>query len=144
MAHKDEVRNAAFALYVQEKSYEEIGRILKVNRNTIARWHNEENWTQRLEDIKARTKEKLGEDIAEIRARQIKIAKAAQQDYVKHLQAEPGTTTYQDADRAMKHELLLSGEATEKIETLNKTISVNIIVPANGARNKLEAVSETV
>lgn len=116
MSYKQEVIDSAFALYSQEKSIAEVGRILKVSQFTLFSWKRKFNWTQRLEKLKEKTEEKTIDDLSEMRARQIKIVQDTQKDYIKKLERQEGETTYSDADKAMKHEIFVRGGPTERTE----------------------------
>lgn len=115
MKYNQEEVNKAFALYVNGAEQEEIADALGVARNTITTWKKKFNWEAQLKDVQEKTKEILVTDIAQIRARQIKICQAIQSKFIERLKLENNINA-QDADRAMKHELLLLGEATDRKE----------------------------
>jgi hypothetical protein len=113
--HSKQTKEEAFALFVNDKSLAEIGRLLDVSRQTLSKWKAEGNWAERTKGVDAKVAAKIDENLTEIRIRQRNIAKATQADYIKHLQANPKKTQYRDADAAMKHELLLAGQETERV-----------------------------
>lgn len=121
MAYPLKLHLQAFTLYCQNKSKEEIARQLGISKNTILAWHHKEKWDEQREKAIQKAVKKTGEKLAEIKARQIKLSRAIQGVYTQKLQGiQKGRLkndlTATDADRAMKHELLLAGEVTSREE----------------------------
>jgi len=111
------LREEAFNLYVLGKKHAAIARALDVTRQTIVTWSKEEKWLDRQKRITEKVKSIQEETLAEVKARQVKIAKAVQGKYIDRLKNDPKLNVeYRDADSAMKHELLLLGESTERTE----------------------------
>ena len=118
MAYKQEIRNEAFALFTQEKSIPEISKILGVTKTTLFNWKKADKWVERHEKIKKKALEKFNDDLSEVKLRQLRVVKAVLTKFAQRLLNDPKLKiTYKDADAAMKHELLLIGEPTERIES---------------------------
>ena len=136
----DKRREKAFQLWqTGEYTLVDLAKEIGVNPVTIGAWKKKYNWITRKEEIDKKTQEKVGEKLSDIRARQIRIAKAAQADYLTRIQMtqHKGSTTYHEADKAMKHELLSVGEATERTEeNLNFTDIHKIYEKWEKTRNK--------
>lgn len=114
--YKLDVKEQAFALFAQEKSIADIGRIMKISQHTLFRWKKDGNWAKRMGEVSKRVKEQSIGSVSDMKLRQIGLTMATQIDYAKTLKANPGKTTFSDADKAMSREGLLRGEATERSE----------------------------
>lgn len=110
------LREEGFTLYANGHSITDVAKIVGRTRETVSRWKREEKWEERLQKIEEKASQKLNDDITEIRVRQRQICKAVQSAFIKKLKKSPDEINYSDNDKAMKHELLLAGEATERKE----------------------------
>jgi len=115
--YSEALKNKALELYVSDYTLESISKLEGMpTRQTLGIWKATYEWDKKKRQALELAGERLNINLAEIKERQLKIARATQGDYAKKLKAKPGDTNYGDADRAMKHELLLAGEATERVE----------------------------
>jgi energy-coupling factor transporter ATP-binding protein EcfA2 len=95
----------------------DIAKSLNISRQIITIWKKKYKWSDWLNDITLKVKEKLGEDLSEVKTRQAKICKLAQSKYVEALRDAKTKVTGTDAVNFMKQELLLIGEATERVDS---------------------------
>ena len=116
--YKQEIRDEAFSLYAQEKSIADIGRILKISKYALFKWKKKDNWAQRLESVQRKTRAKAIDTLSDIKLRHMKICRAVQLRFAQQMAEDASSKIgFQDADRAMKHELLIIGEATDRVES---------------------------
>ena len=131
MAYSKKTKTKAFKLFCEGVPIEQIGKQLEgsPSKNTIWKWHNQGNWKERLAKIDRRADEKVGEGLAEIKSRQRRLIKNFYAEYLKAAKAGNAPPVLpKDIINAMRHELLLAGEETERVgvnllEMVNEVIS---------------------
>ena len=123
MNQKDN-KDKAFNLYCDGYSLYEISKNFfngYPTRQTIAKWIKKDGWEERRKEVLTRMKQKVNErladNLADIKERQIKISQAVQGKFIERMKNDENLKiTPMDAERFMRHELLLKGEATEIVE----------------------------
>lgn len=86
------------------------------SRVTLSKWKHQYGWIEKKKLASESAFKEINENLTGIKLRQLKVAKAGQEDYMKKIKIEPGTTTYGEASKAIRDERLILGEATERIE----------------------------
>ena len=124
MAYTNEVREKAFELYFNDTPVEQICDKIKpfagkkISKDTLWKWKKKYNWDARKEKLLDKTREKAGEKLTDIKLRQLAISKKIQAQFVEQLndKENPKIITTNEAVKAMQHEMLIMGEATERVE----------------------------
>jgi len=114
--YNKQTRDKVFKLYGSGEPIERISKDLGISKTTIYEWLRKYNWKGRAEAIQQKVNEQLDETITDIKKRQRQIIKATLAKYVKDLQEGNVNVSASEIERIMRHELLLSGEATERVE----------------------------
>jgi len=118
MVYSNKVRNEIFTRWAEDDiPMLQLARDYGINPDTLWKWAGKQDWYDRKVQIRREADRITDENIAQVKARQRKICKAVQSNFVTQLQSnKKPKMTAQDNDRAMKHELLLCGEATSREE----------------------------
>lgn len=118
----------AFDYYVRlgkERSYAEVAAKYGVTKKTVTRRAAGENWAERLKTVERRARAKaddrLGETIAEMHTRHLKMLKAVQSRALKAVQEFPLTNGQQGmrmVEMAIKMERVIRAEPNEQDQTV--------------------------
>lgn len=104
------------------RSLEEVGRRLGVSGNTIGEWSKAFRWKERIAErekfVSELVAQKAIEDEATSRANALKICRAVQIKFAQSLQSGTALICAADFEKAVKLELLLRGQATDRTEIL--------------------------
>lgn len=127
LRHKD-----AFEYYYtlgSKRSFRLVQSEYKVSGKTIASWSKAFNWQERIQqrdiEVSKGLEKKTNKEIINDKANYVRIIKEAMRQFEENLNKKkvPLEST-QDMERLTKLHLLLTGEATEREETMNVTINV--------------------
>jgi len=117
--YSDKIRERAFSLFCQGMPMETISKKHfkgRPSKQTLWKWHNEEGWKKRKAEIDKEVDKGVDETLTQMRARQRRVCRAIQIEYIRDLKAGQAKILTSDIANIMKHELLLAGEATERTE----------------------------
>ena len=132
--YDDRVRNKAFSLYCQGVPLEAISKKHfngRPTKATLWQWLKEDNWKQRKQELDQRVDEELNETLTQIKTRQRKIMRGIASKFIKDIQPIPirdkaGNIIGEEPSKVnigvgdminlFKHEMLLAGEATERLD----------------------------
>lgn len=137
----------AFHMYVAmggDRSLVRLAKELKVPASRVRAWNTKNHWSSRLRDIDQRVAEKLKkeaeksviESVVAIKKRQADIAKIVISNMMKRLNQmiQDGIGldfNVSDLEKMMKHELLVTGAATESTGINPVTLfNINLSAPA--------------
>ena len=117
MTYSKEVIDQCFQYYLQGKTLHWIEHNYKKSppRATLSDWKKRYNWKEKRKEITKKAEDIIGENLAEVKARQLKVIKASIMNYVKAMKDGEVKVNPKDIVNLMKHELLLLGESTENI-----------------------------
>jgi hypothetical protein len=113
----------------EKRSFRLVQGEYKVSNKTIASWGKAFNWQERIQqrdiDVSKGLEKKTNKEIINDKANYVRIIKEAMRQFEENLNKKkvPLEST-QDMERLTKLHLLLTGEATEREETMNVTINV--------------------
>ena len=115
--YSKEIHEKALNLYLEGNSLRSIGKKIGITRQTLSTWAKKENWVKSNKRVGEKALEKIEDTSAEMRKRQIKICQAAEQKWLRQvLENMNQKITLSEVIGAMKHELLLAGEITNRNE----------------------------
>lgn len=122
--YSKELRSKAAQLYLQGWSVAKISREKDMpSRNTLMAWRNEDNWNEISYEVTEKTKQKVADNLSDIKAKQHSMILQIYEKFLTslHDREKPAIIPANLIPHLMKHELLLLGEATERTETKNTT-----------------------
>lgn len=123
MGYSSKTKEKAFEYFFHDNPVEQIPTLLekdgygKPSRVSMWKWHKKHHWAERKEQLLEKTRGKLGEKLTDVKVRQLGIIKEVQAKYEEALRQGGINLKTIDAIKAMQHELLLLGEATERVES---------------------------
>ena len=122
----------AFELYVAagpDRSYAALAERLGVSKTAVTRRAKSEGWQQRLDQIErkaqARVEARAVDEMEAVKLRQLQTVRLLQSRALQCLKDQPPEVGIRAASAisiALKHELLLLGEPTERSATVQETI----------------------
>jgi hypothetical protein len=110
----------AFTLHVVGLSNDEISKRVGVSAKTISVWKNKFDWEQRAADILQRLREEGDENVLLVKKRQLRLTQLMQGLGIKKMQDGDLKITGSDVISAMKQEMVLLGEPSDRIDSLDK------------------------
>lgn len=108
-----------------DRTLAKVAKYLKKNQRTVYNWSRQFGWQARIkerdEEVAKKLVEKNKEAVIDEKVQYRKVIKLAMAKLIKELQSEDFKSKgIQDLERLIKLDLLLTGEATEKVELDNK------------------------
>jgi len=138
------IHQKAFEYYYwlgDARAIRDVATHFKKTYQCVREWSRSFNWVARCDVLDEKVRKKLTamqeKDILSIKARQLKIAQATQARYAQRLmkkkdREQHGVTQYEpigvDAIRAARHELLLTGQATDRTEVTVGASTIETII----------------
>ena len=123
------------------RGLQEVATHFKKTYQCVSIWCNSFNWHARIDALDDKVKKKLTaiqeRDVMKIRTRQLEMAQKTQERYRQRLEnkddrQKTGVTQYEpigvDAIRAARHELLLTGQATDRTEHMVGATTIETII----------------
>jgi len=115
-----------FQLYASGIPIERISKKTGIAKITIYRWIKKYNWKDRNAKIEEKVRKEVDETVTEIKKRQHMLIKGLMARYSEQLQAKDVKVTSNELISALKHELLLFGEAETTIGVKDSITAQNI------------------
>lgn len=112
----EDKRRQMFSAYCQKAACTFVSKTCGVSEATARRYRDLDNWDERLAEIRRQVGEQDQESITEAKKRQLRIVRKVQGKFEKELEGGGVDVKPADVIAAMKHELLLRDEPTEREE----------------------------
>ena len=127
MSYSKEIIDQCFTYYAEGHTFTWIEKNYKKspNRRTLTEWSRTGDWKQRKEEITKKSNEIIGENLAEMKAKHRKVITASIINYLHNMRKGKLMVKPNDVANLMKHELLLAGEATDRVENIKEAGDFN-------------------
>ena len=112
----EQKRRDMFAAWCEKAACRYVARKCGVSEATARRYRRNDSWDERLAEIRRQVDARDEETITEAKARQLRIVRRLQEEFEEKLVAAALQVKPTDAIAAMKHELLIRDEPTERKE----------------------------
>lgn len=109
-------REKAFRMHCDNISYANIAKKLKVNPVTIHRWKVKYKWAKRKDKLICRVQKESEKKVLDYRLRQIKYCENIQNKGISDMNKDYVAVYPTDTIKAMQHELVLRGDASDRVE----------------------------
>ena len=145
MRHDNNVKENVFVLYAQGIPIERIAKNCKISKRTIYRWIKSEGWIERNKETSAQALSQVNDEVTQMKKTQRRVVNALMARFADLLKMDEAVIKeakksgrkldrgellipFSNADMrdAMKHELLLMGEAETRVEDVSKGAMVQL------------------
>lgn len=110
------IRDKAYSFYIAGEPVERFCKKIGISKRAFYDWKKKYGWEEEKDRIQKKMLTESNETITDIKKRQHQIVKGIMSKYIQDLKAQKIDVSTSEIARIMSHELLLIGEATQKVE----------------------------